>query len=43
MKDKDLFDAIIMVFVFTTAAGAFFLMADQVIRTAVSLVLGIGS
>jgi preprotein translocase SecE subunit len=43
MKDKDLFDAIIMVFVITAAAGAFVLMADQVIRTAVSLVLSIGS
>ena len=43
---KDLFDVTIttiMVFVFAAAAGMFFLMADQVIRTALSLVLGIGS
>ena len=33
----------IMVFVFATLAGLFFLMADQVIRMAVTLVLGIGS
>ena len=33
----------IMVFVFATIAAIFFLMADQVIRMAVTLVLGIGS
>ncbi len=33
----------IMVFVFSVAAGLFFLMADQVIRMTVTLVLGIGS
>lgn len=33
----------VMVFVFATLAGLFFLMADQVIRMAVTLVLGIGS
>ena len=33
----------VMVFVFAAAAGVFFLMADQVIRMAVTLVLGIGS
>jgi preprotein translocase subunit SecE len=33
----------VMVFVFSVAAAIFFLMADQVIRMAVTLVLGIGS
>jgi preprotein translocase subunit SecE len=33
----------IMVFVFATAAGLFFLLADQVIRMTVTLLLGIGS
>jgi preprotein translocase subunit SecE len=33
----------VMVFVFAAIAGVFFLMADQVIRMAVTLVLGIGS
>ena len=33
----------VMVFVFAAAAGVFFLMADQVIRMTVTLVLGIGS
>ena len=33
----------VMVFVFSVAAAVFFLMADQVIRMAVTLVLGIGS
>jgi preprotein translocase subunit SecE len=32
-----------MVFVFAALAGVFFLMADQVIRMAVTFVLGIGS
>ena len=32
-----------MVFVFAALAGVFFLLADQVIRMAVTLVLGIGS
>ena len=32
-----------MVFVFAAAAAIFFLLADQVIRVAVTLVLGIGS
>jgi len=32
-----------MVFVFAAAAAVFFLMADQVIRMTVTLVLGIGS
>ena len=32
----------IMVFVFAAAAGVFFLMADQIIRMLVTLVLGIG-
>jgi preprotein translocase subunit SecE len=32
-----------MVFVFAAVAGVFFLLADQVIRMAVTLVLGIGS
>ena len=32
-----------MVFVFATLAGLFFLLADQVIRMTVTLVLGIGS
>ena len=31
-----------MVFVFATLAGIFFLLADQVIRMTVTLVLGIG-
>ena len=33
----------VLVFVFATFAGLFFLMADQVIRTTVTLVLGIGN
>jgi preprotein translocase subunit SecE len=33
----------IMVFVFATIAGLFFLMADQVIRMTVTFLLGIGS
>ena len=33
----------VMVFVFAAVAGVFFLMADQVIRMTVTLVLGIGS
>jgi preprotein translocase subunit SecE len=33
----------IMVFVFATAAGLFFLLADQIIRMAVTALLGIGS
>jgi preprotein translocase subunit SecE len=33
----------IMVFVFATAAGLFFLLADQVIRMTVTLLLGIGN
>jgi preprotein translocase subunit SecE len=33
----------IMVFVFATAAGLFFLLADQVIRSTVTFLLGIGS
>jgi preprotein translocase subunit SecE len=33
----------VMVLVFATLAGLFFLMADQVIRTTVTFVLGIGS
>jgi preprotein translocase subunit SecE len=33
----------IMVFVFVTAAGVMFLLADQVIRVTVTFVLGIGS
>jgi len=33
----------IMVFVFVTAAGVMFLLADQVIRMTVTFVLGIGS
>src|SRR5712671_3411172 len=33
----------VMVFVFSVAAAVFFLMADQVIRMVVTLVLGIGS
>jgi preprotein translocase subunit SecE len=33
----------IMVFVFATVASLFFLLADQVIRMTVTLVLGIGS
>jgi preprotein translocase subunit SecE len=33
----------IMVFVFATAAGVFFLPADQVIRMTVTMLLGIGS
>ena len=32
-----------MVFIMSTAAGLFFLFADQVIRYLVTLVLGIGS
>jgi preprotein translocase subunit SecE len=32
-----------MVFVFATVAAIFFLLADQVIRMAVTFVLGIGS
>ena len=32
-----------MVFVFATVAAIFFLMADQLIRMAVTVVLGIGS
>jgi hypothetical protein len=31
-----------MVLLFATMAGIFFLLADQVIRTAVTIVLGIG-
>jgi preprotein translocase subunit SecE len=33
----------IMVFIFATVAGIFFLLADQVIRWVVTLLLGIGS
>jgi preprotein translocase subunit SecE len=33
----------IMVFIFATVAGIFFLLADQVIRMVVTLLLGIGS
>jgi preprotein translocase subunit SecE len=33
----------IMVFVFATVAGLFFLLADQVIRATVTMLLGIGS
>ena len=33
----------VMVFIMATAAGIFFLFADQVIRFLVTLVLGIGS
>ena len=33
----------VLVFVFATFAGLFFLMADQVIRMTVTLVLGIGN
>jgi len=33
----------LMVFIMSTAAGVFFLFADQVIRFVVTLVLGIGS
>ena len=33
----------VMVFIMATAAGIFFLFADQVIRFVVTLVLGIGS
>jgi preprotein translocase subunit SecE len=33
----------VMVFVFVTIAGLLFLMADQVIRTTVTYLLGIGS
>jgi preprotein translocase subunit SecE len=33
----------IMVFVFATAAGLFFLLADQVIRMTVTFLLGIGN
>jgi preprotein translocase subunit SecE len=32
----------VMVFVFSVAAGLFFLIADQIIRMLVTLVLGIG-
>ena len=35
--------ATVMVFVFSVVAAVFFLMADQVIRMVVTLVLGIGS
>jgi preprotein translocase subunit SecE len=33
----------IMVFIFAAVAGVFFLLADQVIRMVVTLLLGIGS
>jgi preprotein translocase subunit SecE len=32
----------IMVFAFATVAGLFFLLADQVIRTTVTMLLGLG-
>ena len=40
---RETFITTIMVFVMATLAGIFFLLADQMIRFLVTLVLGIGS
>ena len=40
---RETFITTIMVFVFATVAALFFLIGDQIIRMAVTFVLGIGS
>jgi preprotein translocase subunit SecE len=40
---RETFITTIMVFVMSALAGAFFLLADQIIRVLVTLVLGIGA